>query len=115
MFQTDDGESGLTCLEYGDGYLMIEQFGIAGDGEKDIEQSPMKLRFHVADMQAVFLERQALGINAKLNQFSWGSTINVSDPDGNRIGIRDEGGFQDQIQSWRASGMGVSAGTFHKE
>ena len=36
-------------------------------------------------------------IQADIQENSWGRTINISDPDGNRVGVRDEAGFVHQI------------------
>jgi len=38
----------------------------------------------------------AWGIEASISESDWGRTINISDPDGNRVGVRDETGFVGQ-------------------
>lgn len=93
LFEKDDG---LTCLEYGDGYLMIETEGKAVPIGKSIEQNSTKLRFNVEDLQEALRDIRAYGIQAEIETFDWGSTINIFDPDGNRIGIRDEAGFSEE-------------------
>ena len=42
-------------------------------------------------------ELKSFGISAEVIKSEWGSTINIYDPDGNRIGIRDEISFKRQI------------------
>ena len=85
----------LTCFEFGGAYLMVEMGGIAADGEKDIAASPAKLRFNVSNIDDALQSIQAYGIKANIERNSWGNTINICDPDGNRIGIRDEATFLD--------------------
>ena len=97
MFQLDDQDSRLTCLELGETYLMIEGEGVAGTGEKSVTQCPSKLRFNVEDIEAARDRLKEFGIAAEVNRFNWGATINICDPDGNRIGIRDEPGFRKQM------------------
>ncbi len=99
MFQLDDEESQLTCFEFGDSYLMIEGEGVAKDMPKTISECPSKLRFNVADIAEALAKLKSFGIEAEVNRYSWGATINLVDPDGNRIGIRDEAGFKDQFES----------------
>ncbi|MAM88783.1 MAG: glyoxalase [unclassified Hahellaceae] len=94
--RTDDGVQ-LTCFEYGNGYLMVEQGGKAKSGVKSAIESSFKLRFNVRDIEAALAELLAWGIEASITENAWGRTINISDPDGNRIGIRDEAGFTSQV------------------
>lgn len=65
---------------------MVEQGGKAKRGIKSPEESSFKLRFNVEDLEAALAEIRA-----------WGRTINISDPDGNRVGIQDESGFVRQV------------------
>ena len=90
------GDFRLTCLEFGDGYLTIETdpSAPATAAEKTINQNPTKLRFNVRDIDAALKTLLDLGIEAKIEKYEWGSTINLVDPDGNRVGIRDELGFE---------------------
>jgi len=101
MFQLDDKDSQLTRLEFGDSYLMIEKYGIGKDHEKTISENATKLRFNVSDLNAMQTRLGEFGIEAQVNHFNWGSTINIHDPDGNRIGIRDEAGFRKQIDAYQ--------------
>lgn len=99
MFVKEDGNFRLSCFEYGSCYLMIETGGIAINKGKSINECPMKLRFNVSDIKLALKKIQSFGIHAKIEKYNWGSTINIFDPDGNRIGIRDEVGFRNQIRT----------------
>lgn len=103
LFERDEDGFKLTCLEYGDGYLMVEQGGKAKQGEKTPEESSFKLRFNVDDLEAALAQVHAWGIQATITENPWGRTINLTDPDGNRVGIRDEAGFINQINEYAAS------------
>jgi len=97
MFTKTDGDFKLTCLTFGSGYLMLETEGFAEENGKSIKSCPSKLRFNVSDIEATCKRLKDLGILAEIVKNDWGSTINIYDPDGNRIGIRDEVGFQHQM------------------
>ena len=58
-----------------------------------------KLRFNVKDLEEALAEIRAWGIDADITENPWGRTINISDPDGNRVGVRDEAGFVRQIHA----------------
>lgn len=97
LFEKQADDSKLTCLAYGDGYLMIEQGGRAIEGGKSPEQGSAKLRFNVSDIEQALADVRAWGIEAEIEETSWGRTIHLHDPDGNRVGIRDEAGFVGQM------------------
>lgn len=97
LFQQVNGDFRLTCLEFGAAYLMIETGGFASTGGKSVSQNATKLRFNVTDINIALKKLPVLGIDAEFTRNDWGSTINLFDPDGNRIGIRDEAGFANQI------------------
>ncbi len=99
LFQYVDGDFRMTCFEFGGAYLMIETGGIAKDGGKSISENATKLRFNVTDIDMALEKLQACGIEAEIRRHHWGSTINIYDPDGNRIGIRDESTFIDLIKT----------------
>lgn len=97
LFSKDENDHKLCCFEFGGAYLMVETGGHANPAGKSIEESPAKLRFNVPsleDAQRYLAER---GIEAEISRFDWGSTISIFDPDGNRIGIREESEFSGQI------------------
>ncbi|MGY3726929.1 MULTISPECIES: VOC family protein [Cobetia] len=93
MFRKEDGSFRLTCLSYGAGYLMIEKGGKAIEGGKTPEQGSAKLRFNVRDIDQALADVKAWGIDAEIEETPWGRTIHLHDPDGNRVGIRDEATF----------------------
>jgi lactoylglutathione lyase len=97
MFETREGDFRLTCLDLGGSYLMIETEGVARPGGKTMAESATKLRFNVTDIEAARRHLAAHGIAAPVECNPWGATINLVDPDGNRIGIRDEQGFRAQL------------------
>ena len=97
LFSKIEGDFKLTCVEFGAGYLMIETEGFAEPNGKSIKACPSKLRFNVADIHASMKRMKHFGIPTELIESEWGSTINIYDPDGNRIGIRDEASFNRQI------------------
>lgn len=97
LFERDEEGFKLTCLEFGHGYLMVEQGGKAKSGVKSPEEGSFKLRFNVSDLEEALMEINAWGIQTTITNNTWGRTINISDPDGNRVGVRDEAGFVDQL------------------
>ncbi len=99
LFEKKEGDFKLACLEYGNGYLMVEQGGKAKNGVKSPKEGSFKLRFNVEDLEEALAEIRAWGIQAEIQESSWGRTINISDPDGNRVGVRDEAGFVHQINA----------------
>lgn len=98
LFSKAEHEHRLTCFDFGGAYLMVETGGIAKPGGKSIEESCAKLRLHVQNLETARQHLVAHGIEAEITKFSWGSTINIYDPDGNRIGIREEHGFLEKPQ-----------------
>ena len=99
MFSKVEADFKLTCLEFGSGYLMIETDGYAEPGGKSIKSCPSKLRFNVSDIKEACKRVKSFGVPAELIESEWGSTLNIYDPDGNRIGIRDEISFKRQINA----------------
>jgi len=63
-------------------------------GGKSASESPHKLRFNVPDIYEAHAKLVEFGIEAQVLDFGWGRVINIQDPDGNRIGIRDEESFE---------------------
>jgi lactoylglutathione lyase len=96
MFSKVDGDFQLTCLKFGNSYLMLESGGVASLTEKDMSQNPTILRFNVADIHAALISICKYDSNAKIIENDWGSIIRVTDPDGNPISIRDNSGFKSQ-------------------
>jgi lactoylglutathione lyase len=99
LFEQQSGASGLACLEFGESCLMIETDGFAIPAGKSPKESPARLRFNVDDIEVARDWLDARGIEAKVNRYEWGSTIDLYDPDGNRVGIRDETTFRDRLEA----------------
>lgn len=99
LFQEIEGDFKLTCYEFQGSYLMIETGGIAKSKGKSLEESCTKLRFNVSNIENALSTINSFGIEAEILRSAWGSTINIYDPDGNRIGIRDEATFSSQIKA----------------
>lgn len=93
LFSLDDEHSTLTCLDMGGSYLMIETGGRAMPGGRSIEQSPVKLRFNVGDVDAAAGLLESRGVRVAIRRETWGTVGDFVDPDGNRCSLRDEGSF----------------------
>ena len=93
MFTKVDGDFRLTCLAFGNSYLMLETGGVANDTEKNVAQNPTILRFNVANIDKALTHITQFFPNAHIIENDWGAIIRVSDPDGNPISIRDNAGF----------------------
>ena len=97
LFQEQYGDFRLTCFEFSDSYLMVEIGGHAKAGSKSVKENSTKLRFNVSDINEALITIRDYGIDAEITKNHWGSTIDIFDPDGNRVGIRDEVTFKNQI------------------
>jgi len=97
MFELREGDFRLTCLQFGGAYLMIESGGVAQPSGKSVAENATKLRFNVADIQEAGGSLRARGIEVSIEHSAWGAAIHLYDPDGNRIGLRDETGFRQQV------------------
>ena len=93
MFKKEEGAFKLTCFRFGGSYLMIENDGVAKPQGKSVAENSTKLRFHVENISKTLQQLKYHGIDARIEEYEWGTTINIFDPDGNRIGIRDEAKF----------------------
>jgi len=99
LFEERYGDFQLTCFEFEDSYLMIETDGFANPDGKTVKENSTRLRFNVSCIEDALETIRDYGIEAKINKNKWGSTINIFDPDGNRVGIRDDATFKSQIGS----------------
>jgi len=97
LFEEQYGDFRLTCFEFDGSYLMVETDGFAKPEGKTLRENSTKLRFNVSDIEEALKTINAYGIEAEIIENDWGSTINIYDPDGNRVGIRDEATFKSQI------------------
>ncbi|KAA2316068.1 glyoxalase/bleomycin resistance/dioxygenase family protein [Pseudooceanicola sediminis] len=82
-------KDGLTCLRFGDGYLMIEKDGIASDTRKTRSENPTAIRFNVASVTDAAHLLQAQGISVSVSEHSWGTTGAFLDPDGNVCSLKN--------------------------
>ena len=57
------------------------------------------MRFNVKNLEEALVEIRAWGVDAAITENAWGRTININDPDGNRVGVRDEAGFVRQLNA----------------
>lgn len=97
LFKEQYGEFQLTCFDFEGSYLMVETDGYARPEGKTIKENSTKLRFNVSNIEEALETIKTYGFEAEINRNEWGSTINIFDPDGNRVGIRDETTFKSQI------------------
>lgn len=93
LFQKEDRAFRLTCFEFGGSYLMVETDGVASAVGKTVAENAAKLRFNVPDIDEALEAVRAYGIDAEIVANDWGRTIDIHDPDGNRVGIRDQTTF----------------------
>ncbi|TCZ69294.1 glyoxalase/bleomycin resistance/dioxygenase family protein [Paenibacillus albiflavus] len=80
---------GLTILEFGNSYLMIEDKGVASHIEKTRAQNPTVLRIDVEDFEQTISEMTTRGADIKVHKFNWGTIGVIIDPEGNRIEIKE--------------------------
>ena len=72
LFEKDENGFKLTCLEYGEGYLMVEQGGKAKNGVKSPKEGSFKLRFNVKDLEKALGEIREWGIDVDITENPWG-------------------------------------------
>lgn len=82
-------KSGLVCLKFGDGYLMIETGGMARDHRKSNSENPTMLRFNVADVAKAASQLRRKGVDVEVKVFEWGVVGTFIDPDGNACELKD--------------------------
>lgn len=81
-------KEGLSKLDFGGGYLMIEDNGVASAAEKTRAQNPTVIRIEVDNFDAAIEELEYRGIPIEVHHFSWGTIGSIIDPEGNRIEIK---------------------------
>jgi lactoylglutathione lyase len=82
-------KNGLSCLRFGDGYLMIETGGTGDGARKTYAENPAILRFNVPDVAQAARLLEAQGIAVEIKVHSWGATGAFIDPDGNVCGLKN--------------------------
>lgn len=80
---------GLTKLDFGNGYLMLEGNGVSHKTEKTRAQNPTVIRIEVQDFNETIIELRNRGISIQVHKFDWGTIGVIIDPEGNRIEIKD--------------------------
>ena len=92
-FEKNEPRQTLTCLSFGQSYLMLETRGAAKPGVKAEHENPTTIRLNVPDVEvaAQYLRRQ--GIDVLVMKFDWGRVGKFADPDGNSCQLRDQPGF----------------------
>jgi lactoylglutathione lyase len=79
----------LTVFRFGTGYLMVEPHGVASASRKSRAQSPVTLRFNVADVEREAERLRTMGTAVSVEQFEWGTVGKFTDPDGNPCELRN--------------------------
>ena len=69
LHRFDNEHSQLTCFGMGgDSYLMVEHGGRAVPGGKSVEDSPVRLRFNVDDVDTSAQALAALGVSVNIRR-----------------------------------------------
>lgn len=82
-------KEGLSKLDFGGSYLMIEHKGVSSATEKTRAQNPTVIRLEVQDFNEAINELRNRGVNVQVHRFDWGTIGAFTDPEGNRIEIKD--------------------------
>jgi lactoylglutathione lyase len=82
-------KEGLSKLDFGGSYLMIEKRGVAGIKEKTRAQNSTVIRIEVQDFNGTVNELKNRGVAVTVHRFDWGIIGAFTDPEGNRIEIKD--------------------------
>lgn len=97
LFEKDEQGFRLTCFDFFGSYFLVEMGGVAKSTPKSIRENPTKLRFNVENLENAQQSLLQRNIDCKIEHYEWGDVINIVDPDGNRIGIRQENSFLSQM------------------
>jgi lactoylglutathione lyase len=85
----EEEKPSLVRFKFGGAYLMVERGGVARVEGKSRAESPVTLRFNVADIDVAVSWLRTRGVAAQVHRWEWGITANFLDPDGNHVEIRD--------------------------
>ncbi|MDH3762113.1 MAG: glyoxalase/bleomycin resistance/dioxygenase family protein [Gammaproteobacteria bacterium] len=99
LFQQQQDDFRLGCLDCNGACPMIETGGHARPAGKTIAQNASKLSFNVTSLKVALQTIRNRGIAAEISVNDRGSTIDLFDADGNRAGIREKPGFAAQIDN----------------
>ncbi|MUT64642.1 VOC family protein [Paenibacillus sp. NEAU-GSW1] len=81
-------DEGLSKLEFGGSYLMVEHQGVSSRTEKSRSQNPTVIRIEVEDFDAAVTELEQRGVAVEVQPHSWGTIGIIVDPEGNRIELK---------------------------
>jgi len=81
-------KDGLSKLNFGGSYLMIEDSGVFSRTEKTRAQNPTVIRIEVQDFDETVREIEDRGVSIQVHKFNWGTIGVIIDPEGNRIEIK---------------------------
>lgn len=82
-------KEGLTKLDFGGSYLMVENNGISNKTEKNRSQNPTVIRIEVEDIDETVNELRQREIQVEVLRFNWGTIGVIIDPEGNRIELKN--------------------------
>lgn len=82
-----ESKEGLSKLDFGGSYLMIEDKGVSSPTEKTRAQNPTVIRIVVTDFDGTVQELEQRGVTIQIHRFDWGTIGALIDPEGNRIEI----------------------------
>lgn len=82
-------KEGLSKLDFGGSYLMVEANGVSNRSEKTRAQNPTVIRIEVQDFEETIRELENRGVSIEVQKFNWGTIGVIVDPEGNRIEIKD--------------------------
>jgi lactoylglutathione lyase len=88
-FEVRQKRNGLSKLDFGGGYLMVEHGGVSSESEKTRAQNPTVIRLEVQDFNQTVKEMESRGVQIEVSKFDWGTIGVIIDPEGNRIEIKD--------------------------
>jgi len=84
-----DRKEGLSKLDFGGSYLIIENNGISTGIEKTRAQNPTVIRIEVQDFDEAIREIENREVPVQVHKFDWGTIGVIIDPEGNRIEIKN--------------------------
>ncbi|MBD2843858.1 VOC family protein [Paenibacillus sp. IB182496] len=82
-------KDGMSKLDFGGSYLMIENNGVLNLNEKNRAQNPTVIRIEVQNFDETINELEKRKVNIEVRKFNWGKIGVIIDPEGNRIEIKD--------------------------
>jgi len=87
-FHVRERKVGLSKLDFGGGYLMIENGGVSSSVEKTMSENPTIIRIEVEDFEETVRVLEGRGVSVDVHHLDWGTIGVIIDPEGNRIEIK---------------------------